>query len=110
MEGILALMIPVLALATGLVAVLRMPPEALAAKKGRHLPSAPAADPGLAEDVAILREELAQVKERLDFTERLLMDSPAAPRLSAPASLDPLRAQAPASQPAPLRRDVPPRG
>jgi hypothetical protein len=29
MEGILALMIPVLAMATGFVAVLRMPPEKL---------------------------------------------------------------------------------
>ena len=105
MEGILALMIPVLALATGLVAVLRMPPEALAAKKGRHLPPAPAADPGLAEDVAILREELAQVKERLDFTERLLMDSPAAPRLSASRHADPLAAP-PAAVPAPVSPPV----
>lgn len=89
MEGILALMIPVLALATGLVAVLRMPPEALAGKKGRHLPPAPA-DPGLAEDVALLREELAQVRERLDFTERLLMDGSPSARLAVPAPADPI--------------------
>lgn len=108
MEGILALMIPVLALATGLVAVMRMPPEALAAKRGRHLPPAPAADPGLAEDVALLREELAQVKERLDFTERLLMDSPAAaPRLSVPRHADPLATPATAV-PAPVSPPTPP--
>lgn len=90
MEGILALMIPVLALATGFVAVLRMPPEALAArKKGRHFP-APVADPALADEVALLREELAQVKERLDFTERLLMDTTPAQRLGAPRAGDPL--------------------
>jgi hypothetical protein len=102
MEGILALMIPVLALATGFVAVLRMPPEALAAKRGRRghvLPAAPV-DTGLADEVAILREELAQVKERLDFTERLLMDSPPAQRLAAPRSADPLAAPV-AAAPAP---------
>lgn len=107
MEGILALMIPVLALATGFVAVLRMPPEALAARrKGRHLPAAPV-DTGLVEEVALLREELAQVKERLDFTERLLMDSPAAPRLAAPRTgADPLAAPATAA-PAPVSATPP---
>jgi hypothetical protein len=87
MEGILALMIPVLALATGFVAVLRMPPEQLASRRNRRghaLP--PAADPALADEVALLREELAQVKERLDFTERLLMDSAPAQRLAAPSA------------------------
>jgi hypothetical protein len=87
MEGILALMIPVLALATGFVAVLRMPPEQLASRRNRRgqaLP--PAADPALADEVALMREELAQVKERLDFTERLLMDSTPAQRLAAPSS------------------------
>jgi hypothetical protein len=90
MEGILALMIPVLALATGLVAVMRMPPEALAEKRlGRHRRrhglTEPAADnTALEAEVALLREEMAQMRERLDFTERLLMDAPpAAARLSA---------------------------
>lgn len=108
MEGILALMIPVLALATGLVAVLRMPPEALAARgKGRHLPAAAPVDSGLVEEVALLREELAQVRERLDFTERLLMDSPAAPRLAAPRTgTDPLAPPATAS-PAPIAAPPP---
>lgn len=85
MEGILALLIPVLALATGFVAVLRMPPEALAGKKRQ--PALPAADNlALIEEVAMLREELAQVRERVDFTERLLMDAPAVTgRIPAPA-------------------------
>jgi hypothetical protein len=90
MEGILALMIPVLALATGLVAVIRMPPEALASRRGRTI-APPAHDPALAEEVSMLREELAQVRERLDFTERLLMDAVPAQRLAAPASADALR-------------------
>lgn len=73
MEGVLALMIPVLALATGMIAVLRMPPEALAAKRGRYRHVEPAADnTALIEEVSMLREELAQLRERVDFTERLL--------------------------------------
>jgi hypothetical protein len=85
MEGILALMIPVLAMATGFVAVLRMPPEKLGGKR-RHQPLAPAPETAmLVDEVAVLREELARVNERLDFTERLLMDAPPAARLSAPA-------------------------
>ena len=75
MEGILVLMIPVLALATGFVAVLRMPPEAFLDKKKRALPVAD--NQALIEEVAMLREELAQVRERVDFAERLMMDAPA---------------------------------
>lgn len=89
MEGILALLIPVLALSTGLVAVLRMPPEALAGKRGRRM-APPADNAALEEEVALLREELARVKERLDFTERLLMDgAPAAPRIAQPERTEP---------------------
>jgi ubiquinone biosynthesis protein UbiJ len=88
MEGILALMIPVLAMATGLVAVLRMPPERLGGGKRRAaLPEESAA---LADEVAMLREELARLNERVDFTERLLMDAAPAQRLAAPAPADPL--------------------
>jgi hypothetical protein len=87
MEGILALLIPVLAMATGLVAVLRMPPERLG--RGRGAEAIPAADTAaLVDEVAMLREELARVSERLDFTERLLMDGSPGARLAAPA--DPL--------------------
>jgi hypothetical protein len=90
MEGILALMIPVLALATGLVRTLRMSPEALGRRRwGRSHgePLSPAAaDPGLADEVALLREELTRVRERLDFTERLLMDAAPAPRIATPSA------------------------
>ena len=87
MEGILALLIPVLAMATGLVAVLRMPPERLGrAGRAEAIPAPETAV--LLDEVAMLREELARVSERLDFTERLLMDGSPAARLSAPA--DPL--------------------
>ncbi len=91
MEGILALMIPVLAMATGFVAVLRMPPEKLGrGRRGHAVVDAPQTA-GLIEEVAQLREELARVNERLDFTERLLMESPPAARLAAPAqAADPL--------------------
>lgn len=102
MEGILALMIPVLALATGFVAVLRMPPEQLASRRNRRGHAVPpAADPALADEVALLREEVARVQERLDFTERLLMDAAPAQRLSAPHAADPLAAQPSAGAPPP---------
>jgi hypothetical protein len=85
MEGILALMIPVLAMATGLVAVLRMPPERLGrGRRGQTVVDAPQTT-ALIDEVAQLREELARVSERLDFTERLLMDSTPAARLAAPS-------------------------
>jgi hypothetical protein len=96
MEGILAMMIPVLALATGLVAVIRMPPEALAEKRfgrrRRHALPEPAADNSALEaEVALMREELTQLRERVDFTERLLMDAPAsAQRLAAASGAEPL--------------------
>ena len=84
MEGVLALMIPVLAMATGLVAVLRMPPERLG--RGRRGESVAAPESAaLVDEVAQLREELARVNERLDFTERLLMDPAPAARLASPA-------------------------
>ena len=105
MEGILAMMIPVLALATGFVAVLRMPPESFARK--RQPAALPAADnAALLEEVAALREELAQVRERVDFTERLLMDAAPAPRLPAPAQADPLAVLAP-THAAPAHRTAP---
>lgn len=85
MEGILALMIPVLAMATGFVAVLRMPPEKLGrGRRGQAVAAAPESA-ALLDEVAQLREELARVNERLDFTERLLMDPAPAARLATPA-------------------------
>lgn len=84
MEGILALMIPVLALATGFVAMLRIPREKLGGR-GHHDALPAAHDPALLEEVAAMREELAQLRERVDFTERLLMEPATAQRLAAPA-------------------------
>ena len=80
MEGVLALMIPVLAMSIGLVRVLRMPPEALVSRRHRrHLAATPPeSNAALVEEVTLLREELAQLRERVDFTERLLSPAPAA--------------------------------
>jgi hypothetical protein len=92
MEGILALMIPVLAMATGFVAVLRMPPEKFAGRGrrgGQMVVDAPQTA-ALIDEVAQLRDELARVNERLDFTERLLMGSTPAARLATPVGADPL--------------------
>lgn len=100
MEGILALMIPVLALATGLVAVLRMPPETFGRKPAPD--ALPGVDPAaLLDEVAMLREELARVRERVDFTERLLMDGTPAARSSVAAPRPPAEPArvAPASPP-----------
>ncbi|WP_420128647.1 hypothetical protein [Longimicrobium sp.] len=88
MEGILALMIPVLAMATGFVAVLRMPPEKLGRGRRGQTVVDVSQTVALIDEVAQLREELARTNERLDFAERLLMDpAPAARRaVSAPAA------------------------
>jgi hypothetical protein len=92
MEGILALLIPVLAIATGFVAVLRMPPERLGRGRGRRgqtVVDAPQTTL-LIDEVAQLREELARMNERLDFTERLLMGPAPAQRVSSAAAANPL--------------------
>jgi hypothetical protein len=67
--GILALLIPVLALATGFVAVLKMPRESFLPKSKQ--PAQPDLQ-ALQEEVGQLRAELTAAQERLDFTERLL--------------------------------------
>lgn len=84
MERVLALLIPVLAMSIGLVAVLRMPREALAARRHRPLPAPAPESAALVEEVTQLREEVAQLRERVDFTERLL-SGPAATPVLAPA-------------------------
>ena len=68
--GIIALLIPVLALATGFVAVLKMPREAFMPKQRRAEQLPALAE--LHEEVAQLRADLTATQERLDFTERLL--------------------------------------
>lgn len=91
MEGVLALLIPVLALATGFVAVLKKPRAGFAPPRDHDAAPETAA---LAAEVADLRDELARMKERLDFTERLLMDAQPAPRL---AGAEPAQAAATAA-------------
>lgn len=73
MEGILALMIPVLALATGFVAMLKRP-------SGARQPDPQQA--ALVEEVAQLRLELAEMRDKVEFTERLLTSGPPAMPLS----------------------------
>lgn len=88
MEGILALMIPVIALSTGLVWAIRMPREALAGKR-KGVPAGDGADvAALAGEVAQLRLELAEMRERVEFTERLLTPAAAAPALLRAADVD----------------------
>ena len=67
--GTLALLIPVLALAIGFVAILKMPRRAFGQRSDPALSSRTEA---LEQEVTSLRKELAEVQERLDFAERLL--------------------------------------
>ena len=74
--GAIAILIPVIALATGFVAVLRMPKEAFLPKprKGERV------DAGRLEELEYqmqeLREQLAETQERLDFAERAMLGQP----------------------------------
>ena len=67
----LPLLIPLIAVATGLVAVLKMPREAFLPK-----PDPASSDErrveALEDEIDRLRGELADTREKLDFTERLL--------------------------------------
>jgi hypothetical protein len=92
-EPILIMSIPVLALAIGLVAVLKMPRKAF----GGSSTKADLADrvraleqdvqgrmDAMEQEIAGLRQELGETQERLDFTERLLTRADAARRLDQP--------------------------
>jgi uncharacterized membrane protein len=68
-KGVLVLLIPVLALATGLIAVLKMPRKAFTKSA---TPELEARVQALEEDLGTLRHELSEAHERLDFAERLL--------------------------------------
>ena len=68
-KGFLALLIPVLALATGLIAVLKMPRKVFTRSAPPELEDRVQA---LQEEVGALRRELSEANERLDFAERLL--------------------------------------
>lgn len=78
--AVLALLIPVLALATGFVHALKRPRDSYGSKNRDVIQPG---DPALADEVALLRNELADTRERLDFMERLLAN----PRDTARANL-----------------------
>ncbi|HYW08405.1 MAG TPA: hypothetical protein VE913_15710 [Longimicrobium sp.] len=65
----LAVLIPVLALATGFVHALKRPRDSY---RRRDREAIEPSNPALAAEVALLRHELADTRERLDFMERLL--------------------------------------
>ena len=69
-SGFLALLIPVLALATGLIVVLKMPRKSLT--RSSATPELEDRVQALQEEVGALRRELSEANERLDFAERLL--------------------------------------
>ena len=82
MEDALIFAIPVLALAIGLVAILKLPRRAFG---GRHqTPELEARVQALEQEVGTLRQELGETQERLDFTERLLARAEEARRLDKP--------------------------
>ena len=66
-----ALLIPIIALATGFVVVLKMPRQAFM-PKGRRDGEVGEQVRELEEEVGRLRRDLAAAEERLEFTERLL--------------------------------------
>ena len=67
--GTLALLIPVLALAIGFVAILKLPRKAF----GQHSnPQLEERLEALERELGTVRQELAEAQERLDFAERLL--------------------------------------
>lgn len=68
-KNVLVLLIPVLALATGFIAVLKMPRKAFAPRRNSELEARVQA---LEQEAGTLRQELSEVQERLDFAERLL--------------------------------------
>lgn len=81
-KGILALLIPVLALATGLIAVLKMPRKAFTQRSNQSSnPALEARVQALEQEVGTLRQELGDAQERLDFAERLLARAAEARRL-----------------------------
>ena len=76
-KGILALMIPLLALAIGMVAVITQGAIKLQQEKNKGLRSTPGGDTiarvdALEQEVQGLREQLSEAQERIDFAERLL--------------------------------------
>ena len=91
MEGVLALMIPIVAVGGFFAWAISMSPVGKAfADRLRHGP-VPKAGIGedaleLAESVDALRREVAELAERVDFTERLLGQQQASGQLGRPRS------------------------
>ena len=68
-KGALALLIPILALAIGFVAILKMPRKAFGQRSDPQLEDRVDA---LEQELGTIRQQLIETQERLDFAERLL--------------------------------------
>jgi hypothetical protein len=68
--GALALLIPVLALAIGLIAIIKLPPRVLGRRAST--PDLEARMQDLELEVNTLRQELEDAQQRLDFAERVI--------------------------------------
>lgn len=77
-QGTLIMLIPVLALAIGLVAILKMPRKVFGHGSTPRLEERVQA---MEQEIGGLRQELADAQERLDFAERLLARADEARRL-----------------------------
>jgi len=92
MEGILALFIPIVAVGGFFAWMISLSPVGKAfAERLRHGPVPPGGGSAedhaeLAENVEQLRREVAELAERVDFTERLLGQQQAAGQLGRPRS------------------------
>lgn len=76
-KGIIALLIPLMALAIGMVAVITQGAIKLQQEKNKALRAGPGGDTtarveALEHEVQTLREQLSEAQERIDFAERLL--------------------------------------
>lgn len=70
--GTLALLIPVLALAIGLAAILKMPRKTWGAWSGPADPQLENRVAALEQELSSMRQQLVETQERLDFAERIL--------------------------------------
>ena len=80
-KGVLVLMIPVLALAIGFVAMLKLPRRALGHRSDPEIDDRVTA---LEHELGTLRQQLIETQERLDFAERLLARVEAVRQLDKP--------------------------
>jgi hypothetical protein len=68
-SGTLVLLIPILALAIGFIAILKLPRKVFG---GHATPELEARMKAMEQEVGTLRQELGEAQERIDFAERLL--------------------------------------